>query len=265
MPVAAVIGASVISAGASIISGNKAAGAATQAADKSAEVQRYMFDQGRADTAPWREVGKNALDKLAKIYGVQSKPAAPAPAMGGVMGQYGGYSPYDGDDGFALNYQRNWQRGQGGVMGQALPTAQPAATEPANDDPFADFFASPDYKFRLSEGMKAIERSAAARGGLRSGATMKSIGNYAQGQASGEWNNYVNRIAALAGVGQQQANNDASAGRDYANNMSDIYTNAGNARASAYANTGNAINQGVGNIAAAYLYNRGYGTPPYAG
>ncbi len=226
MPVAAVIGASVIGAGASIISGNKAAGAAKDAAAQSAEVQRYMFDQGRADTAPWREVGRNALDKLAKIYGVQSKPAAPT---GGVMGQY------------------------------APPTEQATTAQPANDDPFADFFASPDYKFRLSEGMKAIERSAAARGGLRSGATMKSIGNYAQGQASGEWNNYVNRIAALAGVGQSQANSDAAAGRDYANNMSNIYGQAGNARASAYANTGNAINPGVGNVAAAYLYNKGYG------
>lgn len=247
---AAIAGAAVVGAGASIISGNKAAGAQKDAAAQSADVQRYMFDQGRADTAPWREVGKNALDKLAKIYGVQTKPVAPATS--GVAGNYGVPNWYN--DGI----------GQGGVMGQALPTAQPTTAQPA-DDPFADFFASPDYKFRLSEGMKAIERSAAARGGLRSGATMKSIGNYAQGQASGEWNNYVNRIANLAGVGQTQANNDASAGRDYANNMSNIYTNAGNARASAYANTGNAINQGVGNIASAYLYNKGYGTPPYAG
>ena len=68
--VGAIIGASIIGAGASIISGNKAANAATSAADKSADVQKYMFDQARSDYQPWRDVGVNALNKLANIYGV---------------------------------------------------------------------------------------------------------------------------------------------------------------------------------------------------
>jgi hypothetical protein len=39
----------------------------------------------------------------------------------------------------------------------------------------AQFQADPGYGFRMSEGMKALERSAAARGGLLSGATLKGI------------------------------------------------------------------------------------------
>jgi len=39
----------------------------------------------------------------------------------------------------------------------------------------AQFQADPGYSFRMSEGMKALERSAAARGGLLSGATLKGI------------------------------------------------------------------------------------------
>lgn len=252
MPVAAIIGASVIGAGASIISGNKAASAATQAADKSAEIQKYMYDQSRADYAPWRTVGTNALGKLAKIYGVSPDSLMPSfniPTQGGVMGQYG-----------ITDYMSGYGQVQGpsGVAGQTgYPTAQPTQAQPF--DPFEDFYASPDYKFRLQEGMKAIERSAAARGGLRSGATMKAIGNYSQGVAAGEWGNYVNRLSALAGIGQQATQDTAQIGQNYAGNMSNIYGNAGNARASAYANTGNAINQGVTNVAAAYLYNKGYG------
>ena len=39
----------------------------------------------------------------------------------------------------------------------------------ARDFTMADYQADPGYGFRLSEGMKALERSAAARGGLLSG------------------------------------------------------------------------------------------------
>ena len=255
MPVAAIAAAAVVGAGAAIITGNKSANAVKDAAQQSADVQRYMYDQSRSDYAPWRSVGVNALNKLAKIYGVAPETMMPswgqqAATQGGVAGNYGMTNDLWG----GYNY--------GGVTGnyQGLPTQQQTTAQSANDnDPFADFYKSPDYQFRLNEGMKAIERSAAARGGLRSGATMKAVGNYAQGVASGEWNNYVNRLSALAGIGQQATQDTANLGQNYANAASNAFTNAGNARASAYANTGSAINQGVSNVAAAYLYNKGYG------
>ena len=59
MPVAAVIGAAAIGGVTSVISGNKAAGAAKDAADKSAEVQRYMFDQG--------QLGSSGIARSARI------------------------------------------------------------------------------------------------------------------------------------------------------------------------------------------------------
>lgn len=257
MPVAAVIGASVIGAGASIISGNRAARAATEAADRSAEVQRYMYDTSRADYAPWRQVGQGALGQLARLYGI-SMPAQ-QPAQGGMPGGMpagvrGNFGLSDRADRFGLNLD-----GRGFTdMGWTLPSNDNPAND-TGDDPFASFYASPDYQFRLSEGLKAIERSAAARGGLRSGATMRSLGRYAQGEAAGEYGNYVNRLAALAGVGQSATDSTTQAGMQYASGASNAYTNAGNARASAYANTGNAINQGIGNIASAYLYRAGGG------
>lgn len=203
---AAIAGAAVVGGVTSVIAGNKAANAQKYAADQSAAVQQKIFDQTRADNAPWRNVGQSALYRLAGLSGLSKD-------------------------------------GKGN----------------AGRPDYSAFTASPGYQFRLDEGMKAIERSAAARGGLRSGATMKSLGDYAQGQASQEYGNEWNRMAGLAGVGQTANSQNQQAGQAYASGVSQAYTNAGNARASAYQNTGNAINQGVQGLASAYLYNSGYG------
>lgn len=88
---------------------------------------------------------------------------------------------------------------------------------------------------------------------------MKSLNDYAQGTASSEFENYANRLAALAGVGQSATNSTSAAGQNMANNVSANQMAAGQARASAYQNVGSAINGGVQNVASAYLYNQGFG------
>jgi len=72
-----------------------------------------------------------------------------------------------------------------------------------------DFTTSPGYAFRLAEGQKAIERSAAARGTLLTGGTLKGMERFAQGLASDEYqrflnqyNTQVNQYGQLAGMGQ---------------------------------------------------------------
>ena len=71
-----------------------------------------------------------------------------------------------------------------------------------------NFQADPGYGFRLSEGMKALERSAAARGGLMSGGTGKALQRYGQDLASQEYGNAFQRFqqdrAARAGLGQME-------------------------------------------------------------
>src|SRR5262249_49173751 len=52
----------------------------------------------------------------------------------------------------------------------------------------------PGYQFRLNEGMKALQNSAAASGGLLSGPTLKALTNYSQGAASQEYANAFNRF-----------------------------------------------------------------------
>jgi hypothetical protein len=151
----------------------------------------------------------------------------------------------------------------------ALNRLIPLATEYA---PFGtqQFQADPGYAFRMAEGMKGLERSAAARGGLLSGATLRGIQNYGQDLASQEYQNAFNRYQAerqarlgplqsLAGVGQTTAQQLGQAGQGYAANVGNIGMGqaqiagqAGLARASAY---GNALNQ------LAYLGGRYFGAP----
>lgn len=59
------------------------------------------------------------------------------------------------------------------------------------------------YRFRLNEGQQAIERSAAAKGMLRSGNTLAALANYGQGAASQEYGNEVSRLGALTGQQNQ--------------------------------------------------------------
>jgi hypothetical protein len=47
----------------------------------------------------------------------------------------------------------------------------------------------PGYQFRLAQGQKAVEQSAAARGGAASGGALKALTQYGQGFASNEYQN----------------------------------------------------------------------------
>ena len=69
----------------------------------------------------------------------------------------------------------------------------------------SSFQASPGYQFRLGEGINAMDKTAAARGGLLSGAQLKGVQNYAQGLASDEYQQYANRLQNLAQQGQNAA------------------------------------------------------------
>jgi hypothetical protein len=56
-----------------------------------------------------------------------------------------------------------------------------------------DAFNEPGYQFRLQSGSDALQRSAAAKGLLRTGGTLKDITEYGQNFASNEYGNVFNR------------------------------------------------------------------------
>lgn len=147
----------------------------------------------------------------------------------------------------------------------------------------------PGFQARLQFGQQAMERSAAAKGGLLTGGTARAEGQAAQDYASNEYSNVYgrafneystkynefqnnntnkfNRLAALSGVGQTATSQLGQFGANASTNISNLYSNlgsqlgndaiaGGNARASGYINSANAWNgamSGVNNSLSSYL------------
>jgi hypothetical protein len=103
----------------------------------------------------------------------------------------------------------------------------------------------PSYQFRLGEGLKALDRQAAARGGLISGGALKAAQRYGQDFASQEFGNAYNRLAGLAGVGQTATNAMGNAAGAYGTNASNLMTGGAAARASGYVGGANALTGGL--------------------
>lgn len=130
------------------------------------------------------------------------------------------------------------------------------------------FQQDPGYAFRMSEGLKALDRQAAARGGLISGGALKAAQRYGQELGSQEFQNAFNRYQAerqarlgplqsLAGVGQTTAQQMGAAGQQYAGQagqtamgmagaVGQAGAEAAQARASGYMGAANAITGGLG-------------------
>jgi hypothetical protein len=104
----------------------------------------------------------------------------------------------------------------------------------------------PGYAFRLSEGQKALERSAAARGGLISGSALKAATRYGQDMGSQEFQNAFNRYSTLAGYGQNASNTLTNAAGNVGANVGAGITSAGAANAAGGVGQANALASGVG-------------------
>jgi hypothetical protein len=137
--------------------------------------------------------------------------------------------------------------------------ALPELVKASKYTPFTmdQFQQDPGYAFRLKEGQQALDRSAAARGGLISGGALKAAQRYGQEMGSQEYTNAFNRYQAerqarlgplqsLTGVGQTTAQQIGSAGRSMASNVGDAMGSAAAARASGYVGGANALTSGLG-------------------
>lgn len=309
----AVVGSAVIGGVASNMAAKKAAKAQQSSADAATQLQREMYEQQREDQAPWRNVGGNALNQLAMLLGIDGY------SMGNTPGSLNGQDlvmiengvPVANPDLYASNaaYRDAWDRGLahhvqkfgGGFRFDSDPNAiesylkreladeMEGEKQVARDNPLygslmkrfsaEDFQTDPGYEFRLGQGQRALESSAAARGGLLSGAAAKALTKYNQDFASNEYQNaynrftndqtnMFNRLANIAGVGQTATNQLGQAGQNYATNAGNAMQYAGTARASGYTNSANALNSALGSASSAlvnfsrpqYFSNNPYGT-----
>ena len=140
----------------------------------------------------------------------------------------------------------------------------------ARDFSMQDFEQDPGYAFRMSEGLKALDRQAAARGGLISGSALKGAQRFGQALGSQEYGsafdryqinraNQLNPLMSLTGYGQTSTNTLGGLGSQFASNAANTMAAgsaaqanalgaAGQARASGYVGQANALNAALGNL-----------------
>lgn len=234
---AGVVAAAVVG-GAYIASKASKSAAGTQAAASAAatDAQREIFERQVELQEPFREAGLAGQNRLLQLLGISNKPKElGADASAEEKAQYA----KDLADYNALVGSKDY-----GKYASAEFTP-------------AQFQVDPGYAFRMSEGMKGLERSAAARGGLLSGAALKGIQRYGQDLASQEYQNAFNRyqtartntlnpFASLAGVAQSSSNTLSNAAGQFGQQIGSNIIGAGNAAAAGQVGSANAIASGVG-------------------
>lgn len=307
MPAAgAIIGAAGSLGGAALSSkgAEKAGDAAQQGAREANMLNWKMYGQSRNDQLPWMQTGANALGMMSALLnlpGVNTPQYALTdnynPQGGGGTGSshfdifnpigthksdglWGAIKPVDSLDPLGLFRHGHNDDDDNSDTPPAFTPAEPPATQvPGSTTPpgvspltaqeaFKKYQDSTGYQFRLGEGLQATERSAAARGGLNSGATLKALERYGQNIGSAEFGNYLGQLGTLAGFGQSTARDVGQQGIQTGQYMGGNMMNAANARGTAYQNQANAWSQGLnqlGGVAGYYFGGNRSGAPSGGG
>lgn len=134
-----------------------------------------------------------------------------------------------------------------------------ARLESVNNGDYSGFMDSPDFTFARDQAMRSLDRSAAARGSLFSGGADADRMQLASGLASQNLNNYTNRLAGIAGVGQNSAQSIGAFGANAANQIGAARMGAANATAQGWNNMAGAIGQGLGDFAGIVGYRQSMG------
>lgn len=179
----------------------------------------FRTDPNWSPTSSWQEDGQNFnLDPGSEWWwnpqfsnwNIRRKTAGPqqqtVPPPGGGGGGFGG----GGGGGFGYLTEPfggtppAWQAGPSFNM-PSFVTPPPFGFREFQAPTRESIYADPSYEFRTGEGRRALEQSAAGKGVLRTGGTLKDLINYGQNAASQEYSNIFDRSVQAHNLGLQQA------------------------------------------------------------
>lgn len=103
----------------------------------------------------------------------------------------------------------------------------------------------PGYQAQLTQGSEAINKSASSKGYLGSGRVLKELMNFGQNTLSQFYGNELDRLASLAGAGQQAAGISAQGSLNKGNALAGLYQSLGDTKANAALASGNALAQSL--------------------
>jgi hypothetical protein len=179
----------------------QAASIQAAAAQKALDLQEKLANEQVLRNAPYSEAGITAQNRMLDLMGLSTRTGAAGFGSANQPYSMAGFDPN--------SLMRNFGA--------------------------SDFQIDPGYSFRLSEGLKALDRQAAARGGVISGAALKAAGRYGQEAASQEYGNAFNRFqtnrASQAGLFTDAYNRDRTRQLDEFSRLGGLMTSGQNAAA----------------------------------
>lgn len=207
-----------------------AAGAAGASREALAAAQQQR-KENRSDASPWTSTGTNAIGQIGALLGY------------GALWNRGG-------DGATYNYETDPE-----AFGRASGQLNNFLSQYPGYSP--TFKEDPGYAFRLSEGNKALDRSAASKGMLLSGSQVKAGSDFNQGLASQEYGNWWNRsnsqfnnalgvIQNAAGLGAQVQGNLMGANSNLTNQGNNALMGGAELAGKAGMAGSNALASGIG-------------------
>lgn len=258
---AALLGSAVIGGMAS----SKAAKSQAAAANRAAQLEREMFERQIELQEPFRQAGLTAQQRYMNLLGLSQAPTARTEQeiRNALAAQYmqpgigeGGIQGVD-EAGLSAAVQAEMAKDAQARQEYEALKASPEFGKYTRDFGMQDFEQDPGYAFRMSEGLKALDRQAAARGGLISGGALKASQRYGQDLASQEYMNAFNRyqtnranqlqpLESLMGRSQTAAQLLGTAGQNYASGAGQALQNVGMAKGSAYVGGANTLLNAIG-------------------
>jgi len=269
-----------------------AAGKQSDAANRATDIEWDMYNQTRTDNLPFMQTGYSANDLINMLMGVAPTSGAAtagvtAPKLtdynalrAQLLPQYttkgdhieGGFYQETVDEA-ALQKAIEAQMAKEQQAYQQFQSQQAAIKSgqatPGSENPLygslmkqytpENMLSDPGYKWRMDQMQDQVQSSAAARGGLYSGATAKALQENAAGIAAqgygDDWNRYetgkgnmLNALLGISGRGQTAVGNVSSAGQGYAGAAGNNLMNSANAQGAAglnnavlWSNTGNQL------------------------
>lgn len=265
-----------------------ASAAQTQAGRDQINATLAMYNQSRADTLPYMTTGVGALNLLAQMYGLPTYAGGisssgitvsggdPLPKKkrstfdkftdpANLAGEFGGtsYDPMGFFSSGASTGTTPMEFSFGGGAGGGGGGGSGSVTPGTGVADFSAFYQTPDYLVARDEGIKGLDRGAAARGGLFSGGADADRMTFASNLGSQAFGNFQNSLFRLAGLGGSANSELNNLGQGATNNFSNALSGIGNARATGYLNQGaawgNALN-GIGTAVGGMMGNAGGST-----
>ena len=272
--------------GGSLISGSMASSAAKKASKAQAEatsdammLQAQQQAQTRGDLAPWLDTGGAAINRLGVLMGLTGggQTGTTRKLVPATLANFDARNYLDANPDIAASKWANdpleaftkWGQGRQIYVDEPNPVTPGNEPEGYGDllreFTTQDFYDDPvqqlSFKYGAELGERGIMNAARASGTASTGGTLKALTrfgqDYAGSKAADSYNRFIsdqttlyNRLAGIAGTGQNAANTTAAFGANTADNIAQLIADQGNARGKSQIAQGKAwggVAQNVGN------------------